>query len=340
MKRGGDFLLMQRIDLKKRVLEAFLRLPPELQKIPILLAVSAGRDSSALATAALQLRGELPPLHFVHVNYHLRRPDSDEEERFLKRWAHREKIPFHVKRFYPKEKPKNLQAWARERRYAYFSQLISQLKERKGVVWLAHHQQDQAETIIERLIRGAGLKGLSGMAPFEISTPLYLFRPLLEIPPSALSEYIRIFHVKFLEDRSNVGTEYLRNRIRHQILPLLLKENPQILKVLEAFGQKSRETTQTMEILATSWMKKNKKIRGGVESLSVRSLQKLPSALLAVVCEKFLKSHYRQEYLALSKIIPQVLGFIRNPKAVLVIPLKGKKQLHLDKQRLFLTRLR
>ncbi len=327
---------MQRIDLKKKVLEAFHHLPPELQKIPILLAVSAGKDSSVLANIALQLREQLPPLHWVHVNYHLRRPDSDEEERFLKRWAHREKIPFHVKRFYPKEKPKNLQAWARERRYAYFSQVISQLKEKKGVVWLAHHRQDQAETIIERLIRGAGLKGLSGMASFEISTPLYLFRPLLEIPPSAISEYIRIFHVKFLEDRSNVGTEYLRNRIRHQILPLLLKENPKILNVLDAFGQKARETTQTMEILARSWIVKNKKLRRGVESLPVPCLKKLPQALLAVVCEKYIKGHYHQEYLALSKILPQVLGFIRNPKAELMIPLKGKKQIHLDKQSLFL----
>src|SRR5262245_54877168 len=133
---------MALVDLKKRFWREFQALPESYRKSPIFLALSGGKDSTAMAHVALSLRSKLPPLHFLHVNYHLRLPDSDQEEKFLRNWAKREGIPFHVQRLYPKDKPKNLQDWARRQRYQFFRAVMEKQKG-SGLVCLAHHQNDQ-----------------------------------------------------------------------------------------------------------------------------------------------------------------------------------------------------
>jgi tRNA(Ile)-lysidine synthase len=291
-------------------------------------------DSSVLAAVALELKNELPPLHFAHVNYHLRKPDSDHEEKFLATWAKKEKIAFHVKRFFPKKKPANLQAWAREKRLNFFSETIGKLKKGEGIVWVAHHQQDQAETILQRILRGASMRGLGGMEVLDQIGRLKLFRPFLEVPHHAIAKYARVHRLKFHHDKSNDEPLYLRNRVRHQILPLFLKENPQSIEVLAALGQNARETTQTLDILAHEWLRRAIKIEEDRAQIPLNLLQPLPSGLIRSICEQFFLAHHFSPQ-GLSKILPRVIQYVRIPRGRTVIPLKGRYVWILNKD--FLT---
>ncbi len=331
---------MQKVDLSKKVLAGFKALPDPIKKYPIFLGVSGGLDSCVLASVALSMRDRLPPLHLTHLNYHLR-PVSDREESTLRQWARRENIPFHALRLYPKTKPANLQAWARERRFRYFSKLIGQQAKGKGVVWLAHHQRDQAETILHRMIRGAGLRGLAGMSVWEeiktYPTVLRLFRPLLAVPHGALVKYAQFHQLPFHQDKTNLAPIYLRNRLRLQLLPWLLKENPRVFETLCELGQRSRDAEQAVDYFAEQWVRKQNPSRNGISRISTQGLKKLPRAMIAAIGEKLL-SRTEPEIQSLSKILPQIQAYLRNPTRSIEIPLKGAWRLSLDPQNISLRR--
>jgi tRNA(Ile)-lysidine synthetase-like protein len=342
---GG--LFVQGVNLKKKLLQNFHQLPQKLQNSPILVAVSGGMDSSVLASVALELKGHLPPLHFVHVNYHLRRPDSDIEEAALAAWAAKEKIPFHVRRFYPQKKPVNLQAWARGKRLKFFADVLQKVNKGRGIVCLAHHQQDQAETILARMLRGAALRGLSGMEQLEslvfvdklyLDQPLYLFRPFLEVPHHAIVRYAKGHRLRYHQDKSNLSDIYLRNRIRHQILPLMLKENPQALEALTALGKRAGEATQLMDELASDWLNQQSSKNGNETHIPVTPLKSFSEGLRAAIFEQWIFTN-TQERQALGKILPRMLQFIAQPRESLQIPLKGDYVLHLEKTGLSLKKV-
>lgn len=330
---------MQAVDLKKRIWQAFQRLPPDLQKLPILLAVSGGKDSSVLASAVLELRDRLPALHFAHVNYHLRKPDSDHEEKFLREWARSQKIPFHVKKFFPKRKPPNLQAWAREKRLNFFFEVQKKLKSSLSTVWLAHHRQDQAETVLERILRGSGLRGIGGMGELEIISrlnetsldpPLYLFRPLLEVPPEAIAIYARFHRLRFHHDRSNSTDVYLRNRVRRKILPLMARENPRIQEALCQLAKGAREAHQSLRFLAREWLKKNLG-RGRKGSQIPRGkIKDLPLGLRGAVFEEIVNG-WGGPAQAFGQILPRLQSYLESPSLQIQLPLKGGHSIELDR---------
>ena len=276
---------MSAVDLKKRFWQEYQTLPEPCRRGPLFLAVSGGKDSTALAHVALSLRHKLPELRFVHVNYHLRIPDSDREEKFLRQWAGRDAVPIYVKQLHPQGKPKNLQDWARRERYQFFRQMIAEAGQ--GVVCLAHHQGDQAETILMRLITGSGLKALGGMRVLEKNGEGVLcFRPLLEVPSSAIQIYLQAHGLRHHHDRSNDGSDYFRNRLRSKILPLLLKENPQAIESFIGLGRKSREAQESLEQLAEAWLTAQGKSGA---TLPRQELAALPRALRLTVLEAWLR---------------------------------------------------
>jgi len=302
---------VNRINLKKYFLKQFRQLPKNLQEKPLFFALSGGRDSTVLAHVALSIKGELPPLHFVHVNYHLRVPDSDREEAFLAHWAKTQGIEFHVKRFYPKSKPRNLQEWARERRYRFFSECIRKHSGGKGLLCLGHHQRDQVETILERMIQGTGLKSWGGMdvlrdfedrKTLKLKCPLKVFRPFLELPFGAIQSYAQHHRLKFYQDLSNLKPLYLRNRIRLKILPLLENENPQIQRSLTRLAQQGREAHLDLEGRARNWLKRQGRVHGSSRKISRLSLIKFSPARTRVVLEQWIRN-FMPEHRSLGKLI-------------------------------------
>jgi len=333
---------MQGVDLKKRVWEEYRRLPKVLQDWPIYLAVSSGKDSSVLAQICLQLRQRLPNLRWLHVNYRLRRPDSDREEEFLRDWAEREKVPFRCLRLSSGSKPGNLQAWARAQRLKFFAMTIAKEEKGRGIVWLAHHSQDQAETIVNRILRGSGLRGLGGMESLEglssldeepLVQPLLLFRPLLQVPQEAILLFLKKKKVRYCQDRSNLQDIYLRNRIRRHVLPLLLEENPRAIEMLNHLGNRARLASQALDLMAQAWLRHGLIQEGGAEALLLDPLSRMPLGFAQSILENFMLRHF-SNLQGLGHVLIRVQNFLQNPRGKQKLPLKKGWEIHLDSEQI------
>jgi tRNA(Ile)-lysidine synthase len=208
----------------------------------VVVGVSGGADSVALLRVLHQL--EIAAT-VAHLNHQLRGEESDGDERFVRELANELEIPIVVKsvdvRKLAEASGLSIEMAARQARHGFFAEFGD------VVIALAHHADDQAETFILKLARGAGTEGLGGMPPFQQIGALRLIRPMLSIPRTAILQWLEENHFGWREDASNADRTFLRNRVRHTILPLLETElNPNI-----------RETIlRTMDILRTEdeWM--------------------------------------------------------------------------------------
>jgi tRNA(Ile)-lysidine synthase len=209
------------------------------------VAVSGGPDSLALLHLLVQWRAlGGPQLHVAHLDHGFRGADSAADAAFVAEIATQWQVPHTVATAdgpgYAQAHQLGTQAAARALRYAFLAQVALQVQ--ADAVLTAHHADDQAETVLLHLLRGAGLAGLRGMLPYlpwaewgdpTVSTPApALVRPLLSVPQSQLSAYCAAAHVQPRIDPSNTAPQYSRSQIRTQVLPLLQTLNPDIVATL------------------------------------------------------------------------------------------------------------
>jgi len=180
------------------------------------VAVSGGADSGALLTLLREHRPDLL-LRVAHLNHQSRGPESDADEAFVIDLCARLDVPCDVARIDQiepgaKTLPRNRSARFRAMRIAFFKSVVS-ADELAGVL-VAHHADDQAETILSRILRGSGYTGLCGMSSRATIGGLTILRPLLEIRRESLREHLRAINQTWREDSSNRSPRYLRNRLR------------------------------------------------------------------------------------------------------------------------------
>lgn len=195
----------------------------EDRSCPSLVAVSGGRDSMVL-WHALRSAG-YGDLVVVHVDHGLRGEDSSADGDFVRREAARLGTPCEVRRVavadFAAERRCSLETAARELRYRAIATVARETGRTR--VFLAHHADDQVETVLMRLFRGAGSRGLAGMAEeahrHAEGVELTLLRPLLRVPGEAIAAYAAAHRIAWREDASNTSAFALRNRIRHRLLP-------------------------------------------------------------------------------------------------------------------------
>jgi len=230
-------------------LNPILILPPApfVKKSRLLVGLSGGSDSTALLSLLLkQAAPQGVVIEAAHVNYHLRGRESLKDEAFVKALCEKLKVRLSLLRLKNVRleairKKKSLQDWARDRRYVFFAQLCRDRRAWGAAV--AHQADDQAETVMDRLLRGAGSRGLTGLREVQelrFSKPkaqLKIWRPLLCFSREELKNYLRAQSLPWREDSSNRKTDYRRNQIRHQVLPFLARWNPQISKSLFKIGE-------------------------------------------------------------------------------------------------------
>ena len=196
----------------------------------VLLALSGGVDSMVLAKLLLlrlqdykttRLQDETTDnrqLAFAHCNFHLRGEDSNRDEKFVTDFAKENDIPICIKHFdtekFAKENSLSIEMAARELRYAWFKELKE--KHNFDKVALAHHGDDQIETFFINFLRGSGIKGLKGMKP---QNDFYI-RPLLWSNRNEIETFAKENGIQWVEDYTNQETVYLRNKIRHNIIPV------------------------------------------------------------------------------------------------------------------------
>lgn len=180
----------------------------------IAVAVSGGVDSVVLAEILYRMKA---PIVIFHFNHCWRGGESDEDERWIIRWAGRRKIPVIVGR--AETIGKTSEAQAREQRWGFFAKACRE--EKISEIWLAHHADDLVETFLLQLMRGAGVDGLASLQARRKVCGVMAVRPLLPYLKEELLKVAKSLRLKWREDGSNQSRDYLRNRLRLEILPLL-----------------------------------------------------------------------------------------------------------------------
>ncbi|MCL2027737.1 MAG: tRNA lysidine(34) synthetase TilS [Bacteroidales bacterium] len=230
----------------------------------ILVAVSGGLDSIVLLDL-LQKHG-MNDLAIVHCNFQLRGKESDEDEKFVKNLAKFYDLPIFCNRFDTKSEQKkskdSIQMIARNLRYTYFSEVLK--KEKFDYIAVAHHADDQIETFFINLLRSGGVKGLRGMLPKRE----HIIRPLLKFSRQDLEDYAIKNNLKYREDTSNSDDYYLRNKIRHHLIPCLetldKSAKSSVLQTMENLQNLETQSLQNLETLQNC----------GFSATQIRNIQK------------------------------------------------------------------
>lgn len=222
------------------------------QPQPVVVAVSGGIDSVALLHVLHTLASTWQiALHVAHLDHNLR-PESADDAHFVAQLAAQWRLPFHQRQLSPTaltHRGDGLEAAARQERYGFLTEVALAVTPaaQTPIIALAHHADDQAETLLLHLVRGTGLQGLGGMrwvstrravdlwsaAPIEhCEQPIRLVRPFLGVRRADLLRYVRTYHLTWREDSSNTDQHFARNRLRHTVLPALATLNPQVVQTL------------------------------------------------------------------------------------------------------------
>ncbi|MFZ4629061.1 MAG: tRNA lysidine(34) synthetase TilS [Blastocatellia bacterium] len=223
----------------------------------LVVAVSGGADSTALLDALVRARdaGRGPStLVVAHLNHLLRGKDSDTDAVFVQELATDRGVVCEIEQAdvagIARQSRQNLEATARHLRYEFFARVARRYGLKHIVT--AHTQDDQAETVLLHLLRGTGLSGLSGMPrqrPLlnREEEPLILLRPLLGVSRAVILAHCHDYQIPYRQDASNQSVDYLRNLIRHEILPRLEAVNPAIRTGLARMAELVREEDQYLE---------------------------------------------------------------------------------------------
>jgi len=243
----------------------------------LLVAVSGGPDSVALLSLLHRLRRPWRlTLSAVHCNYGLRGSESDDDQEFVETLCHGLEIPLHTMQLDVRNRARgiSLQAAARELRYRGVITLAQQCGADRMAV--GHTADDQAETVLLWMLRGAGLSGLSGM---PVCRDGMIVRPLYETRRREVLAYLQGEGVSFRRDSSNDKPIYLRNRIRHEIVPALQRVSPAAVKALCRLAEVCREDDRYLdEQMAELCAARLNLLPGGGQRIERTFLRELPPA--------------------------------------------------------------
>lgn len=249
----------------------------------ILVAVSGGADSVALLLALAHLKAAWPlTLHVAHVDHQLR-AESARDAAFVQALAAAQGLPSHVERCDVRAACAthhwSLEEGARRLRYERLGALAN--RHHLPIIALAHTADDQAETVLLRLLRGTGLRGLAAMEFQRAAGAQSLIRPLLETPRQDVLAFLQRQGAGYREDASNADLRFTRNRVRHQLLPLLEQEyNPNIRQSLLQLALQSRSDYQYLAQAAQRYWKRAVKLPGQREAVvTLRVFRQQPQAL-------------------------------------------------------------
>ena len=260
----------------------------------IVCAVSGGADSMALLWAMYLLKEEWNlDISAAHFNHRLRGAESDRDEAFVREFCDGYGIPLHVGSGTIVPGKKGLEAAARDARYAFLRTL-------PGKIATAHTADDNAETLLMHLVRGTGLKGLGGIMPQNGN----VIRPMLSITRQEIEDFLAEYAVEHITDSSNNGDDFLRNRIRHHVMPLLKEENPKLSQNLSSMALRLRQDEEALSQQAA--------FEGAPQ---VEVLRKMAPAVRARALEKFLKDSGVREPEAVHIRQAEALVFSENPSA-------------------------
>lgn len=247
----------------------------------VLIALSGGADSVALAYALCRVRArEGWRLWAAHVNHGMRGAESDGDQAFVEELCRRLGLQLVSRRLIPPEQAG--ETWAREARYAALREMAAQAE--CGVIALAHHQDDQAETLLEHLLRGTGPEGLAGMRTLSRLGGVTLARPLLGLSRAALREALEEAGESWREDSTNAQAQCLRNRLRLEILPALEALSPGASARMASAARLQAQEQSMLEEAEQRFLQRQDK---GWRALPLTALEQLHPAMQARVLRRW-----------------------------------------------------
>ena len=265
----------------------------------VICALSGGADSVALLYALYLLRDRLGiRLEAAHFNHCLRGEESQRDENFVRELCEKLDIPLNISRGEIVPGQKGLENAAREARYAFLCSL-------PGKIATAHTADDNAETVLMRLIRGTGLRGLGGIPPVNGC----VIRPMLTVTRQDVEGFLREHDLPHVEDSTNAGDAFLRNRLRHHVMPLLKQENPRLAENLSTMALRLRLDEDALSQQA-----------GFSQLPPVSRLRQMPPAVRSRVLEQFLRENGVREPEQTHIAQAEALVFSDNPSARITFP--------------------
>jgi tRNA(Ile)-lysidine synthase len=294
----------------------------------VVVALSGGPDSVALVHLLRELErgGELTVAGTAHLNHQLRGEAADEDEQFCRDMSAALGLPVEVERMdvraLAREQGRSIEDAARLARYAFLERAAERL--RADVIAVGHSRDDQAETFLLRLVRGAGPRGLAAILPRAGR----VVRPLLDVTRSELRAYLAGRRIAFRDDATNADLGNPRNRVRHELIPYLRREfSPGIVDVLAreaaiAREDESRLGAEAIEVAGSVVLESSDGAR-----LEVRALTSLHPALAARVARIALAKQAGGRFLGFDHI-EAFLEFARNGAAGSALSLPGQQVVH------------
>ena len=249
----------------------------------ILVACSGGPDSMALLYLLQDIATHRHTTYKIGVAIvdHCIRPESKDEVLWLQHQVEELGLPFYSATFdvphLSKEHKKSEETIGRQVRYQWLNEIAQ--SEGYDYISVAHHKDDQAESILAHIIRGSGLNGLAGMSVVssEYATPV--IRPLLEVTKETLLAYLEVKRISYCVDRTNEDVRYQRNRIRHRIIPELEAINPNVVDAIARLGNSVHEDVLVMSDLTSRTFDKLVSIGDDEVRISRRALRQEPLAI-------------------------------------------------------------
>lgn len=209
--------------ITQKVLRTIRTAMPETEDGRVLVALSGGADSMCLLTALLRLGYKAEA---AHCNFHLRGTHSDNDALFVQRHCQQQNVPLHLTDFDTKHEAElhgeSIEMAARRLRYAWFEEVIQTTGIQ--ILCVAHHLNDNVETTLLNLTRGTGIRGLTGMAQHH----KHIVRPMLTLTRQEIEDFLEEESIDFVTDHTNTDSRFRRNKIRHEVLPLLRSINPSV----------------------------------------------------------------------------------------------------------------
>jgi tRNA(Ile)-lysidine synthase len=244
----------------------------------VIVACSGGADSMALADLLLRFDFEI---YIAHANFQLRGEDSEADEALVRAFAEERGVPVRIRRFHAeetaRERGNGLQEAARTLRYEWFDELAEELS--ADCIATAHHRDDQIETYLWHMLRGSSWSGFTGIH----SQNGNIVRPLLFASKEDLLDHCKLHDVPYREDLSNADPKYARNRIRHELIPLLQSIRPgfekNILRQMEAFEEIDYVLTEFLSSLTPQMIE----LRSDGLAIDTNELRQLPFQRLVLL---------------------------------------------------------
>ncbi|MFH1853951.1 MAG: tRNA lysidine(34) synthetase TilS [Candidatus Omnitrophota bacterium] len=309
----------------------------------ILIGLSGGPDSVALLRALILIRQEYElKLYIAHMDHMFRGNESREDRKFCEALAGSLNLPiFCEEKNIPKianEKKISSEEAARFERYDFFFKIARENKIDKIAV--GHTRDDQAETILMRLVRGSGMSGLGGMNPVKEINGMIIIRPLIDITRREIEDFIKEHRLECRHDSSNDKNIFTRNKVRHELIPFLEdKFNPNIKEILVNTAENLRAENEFLDKFSRRKLKIiSRKNRRGEIVLDIKKLKKQPSAIKKRILRSALKELKGDLRRFTYQHWKEMDGLIGNRPANSIVDLPGGIDIKKEKKSLILRK--